>query len=271
MSKYNKEALIQFAIDNPNLSYEEIAARFGLSKGHTGKLLRAAGVVTEQAARRPADYDKEALIKYALANPGLSYRELGEHFGINGTRVGTLLRDRGIESTRMALRDRDRQRMVDYAASHPREGHKSIAAKFGRTKGSTYNILSSNGVRRAPGFPLRRLDHETISQFTLDHPEMFQREIAAHFGTTQTHISKIMRAGGHVGNQCRAGGLIQRLDRNDEQYKWEKILSDAGLGMARGASINGRALAYGHEYRQTSDERSCTLALPQTLEEALFS
>jgi hypothetical protein len=75
---------------------------------------------------------------------------------------------------------------------------------------------------------------------------MLQADIAAHFKTSQSRISAILRDGG-VQSVRPGRPLKPRPEQSTEAQKWEKILHDAGLGMDRGLRLHGERILYGYD------------------------
>lgn len=100
----------------------------------------------------------------------------------------------------------------------------------------------------------RRVDHKAVAEFKRKHPEMSQKALGKHFGLTQSQVSKILRAEGVDTNQHHGGfngshpkALKCKPGMTEEQFLWEKRLSELGLGMDRGLRINNKRILYGEQ------------------------
>ncbi len=94
----------------------------------------------------------------------------------------------------------------------------------------------------------RCVDHDAVVAYAKANPSMYQADIAAHFGTSQSRVSCILRSAG-VGGIQRGRPLKRRPGQDDEQYRWEQILHEHGLGMERGGRLNNERLLYGYDPR----------------------
>jgi hypothetical protein len=104
----------------------------------------------------------------------------------------------------------------------------------------------------------RKLSYEAVIAFAAANPTMIQAEIANAFATTQSRISHILREGGIHGVHS-GRPLKQRPGQSDEEYKWEQILHDAGLGMDRGLRLQNQRILYGYDAAKAAlDDSSAT-------------
>jgi hypothetical protein len=88
---------------------------------------------------------------------------------------------------------------------------------------------------------------EQVVIYTKEHPDTLQRDLALLFSLTQSRVSRIIRDAG-LSKPWRSGRPNKRRDdQTNEQFKWETILHNAGLGMDRGMRINGNRIQYGYD------------------------
>jgi len=102
----------------------------------------------------------------------------------------------------------------------------------------------------------RTICHESVILYAQQHPDMFQAAIALHFHTTQSRISHILREAGVDRCVYRGRAPEQQPGQTDEEYYWELILHNAGLGMDRGRRLHNQHILYGYDPAQEirSDE-----------------
>lgn len=106
----------------------------------------------------------------------------------------------------------------------------------------------------------RIYNREEILEYALSHPDTPQRTIAAAFGTTQCRVSLILRESGISTVTRRGRPLSQHKYQTDEQFFWEKVLHDLGLGMDRGLRIQNKRILYGYDpMLSTPSDYSATL------------
>lgn len=104
----------------------------------------------------------------------------------------------------------------------------------------------------------REIDHKAVVAYAAANPTMFQVDIAAHFGISQGQVSRILRAAGIQGYQ-RGKALKQKPGQTSEEFAWEKILQNCGLGIERGMRIHGKRIIYGFDsLKETVDNSSAT-------------
>jgi hypothetical protein len=104
----------------------------------------------------------------------------------------------------------------------------------------------------------RRISYDAVISFAVANPTMLQAEIAIHFGTTQSRISHILCESG-IRSLHRGRPLTPKPGQTEEQYKWEKLLHDSGLGMDRGLRLNKKRILYGYDVKKESpDDDSAT-------------
>lgn len=104
----------------------------------------------------------------------------------------------------------------------------------------------------------RKVNYEEVVSFAAEHPTMTQAEIAAHFSITQSRVSHILGASG-VSTPRRGGPIQMKPSMTEDQFKWEKILHDCGLGMDRGLRVHNKRILYGYDTRKESlDDGSAT-------------
>jgi hypothetical protein len=99
----------------------------------------------------------------------------------------------------------------------------------------------------------RTICHEAVISYAAAHPTMLQDDIATYFGTTQSRISHILCGVGQHGIH-RGRPIKLRPNQTSEEYRWEKVLHDAGLGMDRGLRLSGKRILYGYDIRKEGVE-----------------
>ena len=104
-----------------------------------------------------------------------------------------------------------------------------------------------------------KLNPDAVLKFAVSNPSMRQCEIAAHFGVSQSRVSHILREGGvlalHPGRPIK-----QRPEQTSEQYEWEKLLHEVGLGMDRGLRLHGKRILYGYDTaKEAPSDNSATI------------
>ena len=102
-------------------------------------------------------------------------------------------------------------------------------------------------------------DPDAILQYSNEHPELNQTELAQALGISQKTVSRAMISAGI--NKGRRGGIGARpRGMSEEAYKWEKILHNSNLSMSRGNLIDGKKISYGHKYNfWGAESQSATL------------
>lgn len=105
----------------------------------------------------------------------------------------------------------------------------------------------------------RRINYEMIIEFAELHPGMLQDEIASHFETTQSRVSYILCSSGKKGSH-RGRPIKLRNGQTEDQFYWEKILHNYGLGLERGMRLNKKRILYGYDVKKESvEDDSATL------------
>ena len=92
----------------------------------------------------------------------------------------------------------------------------------------------------------RTISYDGVIAYAVKHPLLLQSEIAKVFNTTQSRISYILCQSG-VRSPHRGRPLKQRPGQTDEQYRWETMLHNFGLGMDRGLRMEGKRILYGYD------------------------
>jgi hypothetical protein len=110
----------------------------------------------------------------------------------------------------------------------------------------------------------RRVNHEMVVRYANAHPDMFQSAIAEHFHTTQSRVSHILREASVTRRIYRGRSPEQKSNQTDEQFYWEKVLHDAGLGMDAGLRLNNQRVLYGYDpQKETQRDESVTQYLSE--------
>ncbi|MGA9128339.1 MAG: hypothetical protein WB425_09385 [Terracidiphilus sp.] len=97
--------------------------------------------------------------------------------------------------------------------------------------------MNINGERQKRG-QKRAIDYDAVQSYAMANPTLTQDALAAHFGTTQSAISKALRQ----------AGLHRVRGRKPKGDDWEQRLHDAGLGMDRGLRVGNDRIFYGQDY-----------------------
>jgi len=84
----------------------------------------------------------------------------------------------------------------------------------------------------------RQIDYDAVLDYAAQHPMLSQDALAAHFGTTQSSICKVLRK----------AGLHRVRGRKPSGSYWEQKLHAEGLGMDTGLYIGGKQIFYGQDY-----------------------
>lgn len=90
----------------------------------------------------------------------------------------------------------------------------------------------------------QKVKHAIVVAFAVANERLTQSEIAKHFGLDQSRVCRILRKAGIIREQ-RGRPLKQRSSQSDEQFRWEQILHDHGLGLDRGMRLNKKRILYG--------------------------
>jgi hypothetical protein len=97
--------------------------------------------------------------------------------------------------------------------------------------------MNSNRDKQRRG-QKRTIDYDAVHTYAMANPTLTQDALAAHFGTSQSAISKAL---------CQAG-LHRVRGRKPKGDDWEQRLHDAGLGMDRGLRVGNDRIFYGQDY-----------------------
>ena len=105
----------------------------------------------------------------------------------------------------------------------------------------------------------RTIKHELVVKYALAHPTLYQSAIAKYFHTTQSRISHILREAGLNRRIYRGRPPSKKSNQTNDQYYWEKILHDLGLGMDAGLRLNNKRVLYGYDpLKESREDESIT-------------
>lgn len=90
-SQERRQAAIQFCLDNPDKTNQEVANKFGVNRITVGKWLRGAGISTSHPNTYPAELREKAL-RLRKENPKLSTYKIADAVGVSQPTVSIWLR-----------------------------------------------------------------------------------------------------------------------------------------------------------------------------------
>jgi predicted XRE-type DNA-binding protein len=99
--KLSHAEVVAFAAANRTMVHREIAAYFGVTQSRISRIMRAAGIASENHRRgRPRKLSHDEVVAFAAENPTMLQDEIAAKFGVAQSRVSTILASAGVSGIR---------------------------------------------------------------------------------------------------------------------------------------------------------------------------
>jgi hypothetical protein len=162
----NKQ-IAEYVAAHPELTYLEIGRQFDRSPYAVGAVAKRAGIkrgrgrvllaglapVRRITPKRYVAMKREnRIIAYVQRHPDMTYREVGQAFGMQASDIGNLMYKRGVKRTHvgeeaLALK----KQLSDYVIAHPDESYSDIGRKFDQKPHWVSRIARESGIVRGKG------------------------------------------------------------------------------------------------------------------------
>ena len=201
--KIDREKLQKYINQYPDATYQQIADAIGCSLSGVYFALRNSFSIKRRGA-----YDDE-ILRIISENPSATYAEIASEINKSASYVHSRLIALGLRSAGRGKTKRER--ILEYAKSHPSATNLAIAQSVGCTSITVARTLIVAGLRQPRG----RIDDEVLLQKLEENPNVSNRELADFFGCTPSSVSFAKR---------RAKGMTSpKKSFPARSVKWEEI------------------------------------------------